>query len=58
MQSFAGGLCLNDAGFTLLRDLLHMDPSQRISADEALRHSWFQEDPLPTSPGRMPTFSD
>lgn len=31
---------LTDAGFDLLSRLLEMDPSKRISAEEALQHEW------------------
>lgn len=34
-------------GFHLFERLLRYDPEQRISAADALSHSWFREDPLP-----------
>ena len=34
-------------GFHLFERLLRYDPEQRISASDALSHSWFHEDPLP-----------
>ncbi|KZT04659.1 kinase-like protein [Laetiporus sulphureus 93-53] len=36
------------AGVDLLRELFAYDPDNRLSAKEALRHKWFQEDPVPT----------
>ena len=38
---------LSDAGFDLLSSTLTCDPAQRISADAALDHSWFSEQPTP-----------
>ena len=58
LQNFAGGLCLNSTGFSLLADLLHMDPAQRISAADACAHLWFMEHPLPKPIEHMPTFAD
>jgi serine/threonine protein kinase len=37
----ASGPTLSDAGFDLLKRLLHHDPSQRISAAEACNHAWY-----------------
>ncbi|KAH7706606.1 Protein kinase [Aphelenchoides avenae] len=34
--------------FSLLQKLLTMDPLKRISAEEAMEHQFFKEDPLPT----------
>ncbi|KAK3286221.1 hypothetical protein CYMTET_6211 [Cymbomonas tetramitiformis] len=47
------GLQADVHALCLLRELLHPDPAQRISAEEALRHPYFaQEDPLLGTPGR------
>lgn len=54
--SFTGSPVLSDAGFDLLNRLLTYDPEQRITADAALKHEWFQEVPLPKSKEFMPTF--
>lgn len=55
--SFSGGVYLNDAGFDLLTRMLHMDPSQRMSASTALTHPWLTlEPPLPAKTSSMPTF--
>ncbi|KAJ1696571.1 hypothetical protein LUZ63_005083 [Rhynchospora breviuscula] len=54
--SFSGRPTLSEAGFDLLNRLLTYDPERRISAEEALRHPWFSEVPLPKSKDFMPTF--
>ena len=33
-----------------------MDPAQRITASEALKHPYFTEAPPPQHPSMMPTF--
>ena len=40
---------LGPDGVDLLVSLLSVDPRQRISASEALKHQWFMSDPLPAS---------
>ncbi|KAI8020005.1 Cyclin-dependent kinase G-1 [Camellia lanceoleosa] len=64
--SFTGSPVLSDAGFDLLNQLLTYDPEklivkavinvQRITAEDALKHEWFREVPLPKSKEFMPTF--
>ncbi|KAJ4776173.1 Cyclin-dependent kinase 2 [Rhynchospora pubera] len=54
--SFSGQPTLSDAGLDLLNKLLTYDPEERITAEEALRHPWFIELPLPKSKDFMPTF--
>lgn len=54
--SFTGSPVLSDAGFDLLNKLLTYDPEKRITAEDALRHEWFCEVPLPKSKEFMPTF--
>jgi len=44
-----------EAGFELLMKLLAYDPSNRISAAEALQHRYFTENPLPREPGMIQT---
>lgn len=39
-----------------MNKLLTYDPEKRIIADEALKHDWFREVPLPKSKEFMPTF--
>lgn len=36
------------AGYDLLRQLFMYDPDQRLTAQDALHHKWFHEDPIPT----------
>lgn len=44
------------AGLSLLNQLLTYDPNKRATARQALKHSYFQEQPLPKIPANMPTF--
>nr|TKW09298.1 hypothetical protein SEVIR_6G085400v2 [Setaria viridis] len=54
--SFSGRPILSEVGFDLLNNLLTYDPDKRISIDDALKHKWFSEVPLPKSKDFMPTF--
>nr|AZA07816.1 cyclin-dependent kinase G2L [Vaccinium corymbosum] len=54
--SFTVAPVLSDAGFDLLNKLLTYDPEKRITAEEALKHEWFCEVPLPKTKEFMPTF--
>ncbi|KAK7265575.1 hypothetical protein RJT34_33196 [Clitoria ternatea] len=47
--SFTGSPVLSELGFDLLKKLLTYDPAERITAEEALCHDWFQEGSLPKS---------
>ncbi|KAK9788429.1 hypothetical protein WJX73_000565 [Symbiochloris irregularis] len=47
---------LSASGFDLLQGLLTLDPAQRMTAKDALQHSWFREHPLPKDKALMPTF--
>jgi len=40
----------------LLRKLLAMDPEKRITADDALDHEYFWNDPLPATPAELPKY--
>jgi len=36
---------LSDLGVELLTQMFSLDPTKRISAKDALKHPWFQEEP-------------
>ncbi|XP_031564784.1 cyclin-dependent kinase 11B-like [Actinia tenebrosa] len=50
------GTYLTDKGFDLLNRFLTYDPSRRITAEEALKHEYFNESPLPVDPDMFPTW--
>lgn len=41
---------LTEKGFDLLNRLMLYNPEKRITADEAVKHPWFSENPLPERP--------
>ncbi|XP_067613508.1 serine/threonine-protein kinase PITSLRE isoform X2 [Eurosta solidaginis] len=45
-----------DIGIELLQGLLTYDPKKRLTADTALKHSYFSEIPLPIDPSMFPTW--
>lgn len=45
-------------GQELMRDMLRLDPRNRISARQALESEWFREDPAPTKPENLPIKRD
>jgi len=47
---------VTEAGIDLMNKLLTYDPQQRISADEALKHPYFNETPLPKHPDAFQSF--
>ncbi|KAI9138268.1 kinase-like domain-containing protein [Paraphysoderma sedebokerense] len=47
---------LTSNGIDLLSKMLAYDPEQRITAEEALKHPYFTESPLPKDPSLFPTF--
>ncbi|XP_037540921.1 cyclin-dependent kinase 11B isoform X2 [Nematolebias whitei] len=50
------GALLSDQGFDLMNKFLTYCPSKRISADDALKHEYFRETPLPIDPSMFPTW--
>ncbi|XP_022526504.1 cyclin-dependent kinase 11B isoform X2 [Astyanax mexicanus] len=50
------GALLSDQGFDLMNKFLTYCPAKRISADEALKHEYFRETPLPIEPSMFPTW--
>lgn len=46
----------SELGLSLLQGLLTYDPKQRLTAEMALKHSYFKEMPLPISPEMFPTW--
>jgi cell division cycle 2-like len=49
---------LTERGINLLKALLSLNPDERISAEQALAHPWFTENPLPTEQSGMPAFPE
>ncbi|XP_014661785.1 PREDICTED: cyclin-dependent kinase 11A-like isoform X2 [Priapulus caudatus] len=50
------GSYLSDHGFDLINRFLTYDPKRRISSDEALKHAYLKESPLPVDPSMFPTW--
>ncbi|XP_029910936.1 cyclin-dependent kinase 11B isoform X2 [Myripristis murdjan] len=50
------GALLSDQGFDLMNKFLTYCPSKRIISDEALKHEYFRETPLPIDPSMFPTW--
>uniref|UniRef100_A0A3Q0S9H0 cyclin-dependent kinase n=1 Tax=Amphilophus citrinellus TaxID=61819 RepID=A0A3Q0S9H0_AMPCI len=50
------GALLSDQGFDLMNKFLTYCPSKRITSDEALKHEYFRETPLPIDPSMFPTW--
>ncbi|KAM7357307.1 cyclin dependent kinase 11B pitslre isoform 3-T6 [Cochliomyia hominivorax] len=46
----------SESGIDLLQGLLTYDPKQRLSADNALKHQYFKELPVPIDPSMFPTW--
>ncbi|ORZ18791.1 kinase-like domain-containing protein [Absidia repens] len=47
---------LTEAGMDLMMKLLCYDPEQRITAEQALKHPYFSESPLPKDPALFPSW--
>lgn len=47
---------LSHKGLDLLQGLLTYDPAHRLTAEDALRHPWFHEAPLPAHPDTFGSF--
>lgn len=43
-------------GVDLMLKLLTYDPAKRITADQALKHAYFKQNPKPTPQALMPSF--
>ncbi|XP_069678862.1 cyclin-dependent kinase 11B-like isoform X2 [Periplaneta americana] len=50
------GTMITDVGMDLMNRFLTYDPSQRITAEDALHHEYFKEAPLPIDPAMFPTW--
>ena len=48
---------LTDTGLDLLKRLFTLNPDKRISAEEALKHPWFNELPMVADQATMPKFA-
>ena len=49
---------LSKDGLALFRKMLHFNPKVRITAQEALKHVWFMEEPKTCSLENMPKFAE
>lgn len=47
---------LSKTGLSLLNGLLTYDPDKRLTAQQALKHDYFKEGPVPKLPQEMPAF--
>ncbi|XP_038629861.1 cyclin-dependent kinase 11B isoform X3 [Scyliorhinus canicula] len=50
------GALLSDQGFDLMNKFLTYCPAKRITAEEALKHEYFRETPLPIESAMFPTW--
>uniref|UniRef100_H3BIQ3 Cyclin dependent kinase 11B n=1 Tax=Latimeria chalumnae TaxID=7897 RepID=H3BIQ3_LATCH len=50
------GALLSDQGFDLMNKFLTYCPAKRTNAEEALKHEYFHETPLPIEPSMFPTW--
>jgi cell division cycle 2-like protein len=47
---------LSNNGLDLMRSFLCYNPEERITAEEAMKHPFFTEQPLPKDPSLFPSF--
>jgi cell division cycle 2-like protein len=47
---------IGESGLKLLNNFFIYDPEMRITANEAMKSEWFDENPLPTPPALFPTW--
>nr|CAD7415196.1 unnamed protein product [Timema poppensis] len=50
------GSMITDTGMDLMNKFLTYDPTQRVTAEDALKHEYFREAPLPIDPAMFPTW--
>jgi cell division cycle 2-like protein len=50
-------IMITDVGMDLMNKFLTYDPAQRITAEDALKHDYFKEAPLPIDPAMFRTWS-
>lgn len=50
------GSLLSDEGFNLMNGFLTYCPSKRLTAESALQHKYFNEEPRPVDPSMFPTW--
>ncbi|KAK7867040.1 hypothetical protein R5R35_005681 [Gryllus longicercus] len=50
------GTMITELGMDLMNKFLTYDPVQRVTAEDALRHAYFNEAPLPIDPAMFPTW--
>uniref|UniRef100_A0A0N5C8P3 cyclin-dependent kinase n=1 Tax=Strongyloides papillosus TaxID=174720 RepID=A0A0N5C8P3_STREA len=56
LKSKIGDKSLTEKGYKLLNKFLTYDPEKRITAEEALKHEWFDEAPYAVTSDCMPTW--
>lgn len=49
---------VNASAADLIQKLLTLDPSKRLTANEALNHEWFRAEPVACAKSELPTFAE